>query len=79
MYKIDVCDETVENILRDILVQDYKGICNDIKTLEQRENLPEHLMSDLESNKYYREGFEILLKYYLRYDDANELIKEMKQ
>lgn len=77
--KIEISDETVDSIFRDMLIKDYGYIVEDIKRLENLESLPEHLKEDLADNKVFAEAFETLLKYYLPIYEANELIKEMKQ
>ena len=77
--KIEISDETVDSIFRDMLIKDYGYIVEDIKRLENLESLPEHLKEDLADNKVFAEAFETLLKYYLPICEANELIKEMKQ
>ena len=76
--KIEISDETVDSLFRDILIKDYGYMIEDIKRLESRESLPTHLKEDLENNKMFVEAFETLLKYYLPFTEANTLIKEMR-
>ena len=79
MYKVELTDETVEMIFRDILVEDYIRICRDIKELEANEGkLESWEREDLENNKYYRKGFKKILRYYLVHSEAEELINRMK-
>jgi hypothetical protein len=79
MYKVELTDETVEMIFRDILVEDYIRLCRDIKELEANEGkLESWEREDLENNKYYRKGFKKILRYYLVHGEAEELINRMK-
>jgi hypothetical protein len=79
MYKVELTDETVEMIFRDILVEDYIRLCRDIKELEANEGkLESWEREDLENNKYYRKGFRKILRYYLLHSEAEELINRMK-
>ena len=79
MYKVELTDETVEMIFRDILVEDYIRLCRDIKELEANEGkLESWEREDLENNKYYRKGFKKILRYYLVHNEAEELINRMK-
>lgn len=79
--KIEISDETVDNLFRDILVRDYGWMMDECKQMQKRKdkgNLPPYSEFDLENNKVFIEGFETLLKYYLPFTEANELIKEMR-
>lgn len=79
MYKVELTDETVDMIFRDILVEDYIRLCRDIKELEANEGkLESWEREDLENNKYYRKGFKKILRYYLVHSEAEELINRMK-
>ena len=79
MYKVELTDETVEMIFRDILGEDYIRLCRDIKELEANEGkLESWEREDLENNKYYRKGFKKILRYYLVHNEAEELINRMK-
>jgi hypothetical protein len=79
MYKVELSHDTVSMILRDILVEDYISICNDIKDLEAKfDKLQHYEREDLENNKYYRKGFKKILRYYLTHTEAEELILRME-
>ena len=79
MYKVELSDNTIDMIFRDILVEDYIRLCRDIKDLEADEgNLESYQREDLMNNKYYRKGFKKILRYYLTHNEAEELIKRMK-
>jgi hypothetical protein len=76
---IEISNETVDSLFRDMLIRDYGYMIEDIKRLETREDLPKHLKEDLEHNIEFAAAFETLLRYYLPITEANELIVEMKQ
>jgi len=80
MYKIEISDETAENMFRDILVEDYRRIRNDIYDLTNRavENgeLKSFEQEDLENNKEYFEAMKVMLGYYLPQSEADIIIGE---
>ena len=76
MWKIEVSDETVDSLFRDILVEDYHRLRSDIYELSNRENLPQFEHEDLENNKRYFEAIKVLMEYYLPYDKAQAIIGE---
>jgi hypothetical protein len=80
MYKIEISDETAESMFRDILVEDYRRIRNDIYDLTNRavENgeLKFFEQEDLENNKEYFEAMKVMLGYYLPQTDADAIIGE---
>ena len=80
MYKIEISDETAESMFRDILVEDYRRIRNDIYDLTNRavENgeLKSFEQEDLENNKEYFEAMKVMLGYYLPQTDADAIIGE---
>ena len=80
MYKIEISDETAESMFRDILVEDYRRIRNDIydltnKAVEKGELKPFE-QEDLENNKEYFEAMKVMLGYYLPQNDADAIIGE---
>ena len=80
MYKIEISDETAESMFRDILVEDYRRIRNDIydltnKAVEKGELKPFE-QEDLENNKEYFEAMKVMLGYYLPQTDADAIIGE---
>lgn len=77
MYTIKVDLDCVEAILRSVLLEDYKGICSEIRTLQEDEDaLKEFQKEDLQFNLEFKKGFEILLRYYFPLNEAEEYIKE---
>ena len=80
MYKIEISDETAESMFRDILIEDYRRIRNDIYDLTNRAvekgELKPFEQEDLENNKEYFEAMKVMLGYYLPQTDADAIIGE---
>jgi hypothetical protein len=79
--KIEISDESVDALIRDILVRDYGWMADECKDMEKRKqegNLPPYTEYDLENNKVFLDAFETLLKYYLPISEANAIIKEKR-
>lgn len=81
MFTIEITDETVDSLFRDILVEDYRRIRNDIYGLTNRAiekgKLTEYEQEDLDNNKRYFEAMKVLLGYYLPESDAEKIIGEV--
>jgi len=80
MYKIEISDETAESMFRDILIEDYRRLRNDIydltnKAVEHGELQP-YEQEDLDGNKRWFEAMKVLMEYYLPYSDAEKIIGE---
>ena len=80
MYKIEISDETAESMFRDILIEDYRRMRNDIYNLTnqavEQGKLPEYIQEDLDNNKRFFEAMKVLMEYYLPYSDAEKIIGE---
>ena len=58
---VDLNSEAVAGLIKSILIQDYKGLCSDIKNLESAKDLPKYKQEDLEHNYRYKNAMEILM------------------
>jgi hypothetical protein len=79
--KIEISDESVDALIRDILVRDYGWMVDECKDMEKRKqegNLPPYTEYDLENNKVFLDAFETLLNYYLPVSEAKAIIKEKR-
>lgn len=79
--KIEISDESVDALIRDILVRDYVWMvqeCKDMEKRKQESNLPPYTEYDLENNKVFLDAFETLLNYYLPVSEAKAIIKEKR-
>ena len=70
---VDLNNEAVDGIIKSILVQDYKGLCEDIDKLEKTKKLAEYQRQDLDHNYRYRNAMEILMEYYIGFDWKDQL------
>ena len=72
-YNLKLDAEMVDKIFKDVLVEDYKRICKFINQVKDPETLQEYQKQDLENDKHFKSGFEILIDYYFTTDDAREI------
>ena len=70
---VELNNEAVDGLIKSLLVQDYKGLCSDIKNLESAAELREYQRQDLNDNYRYRDAMEIMMEYYVGFDWKREL------
>jgi hypothetical protein len=75
--QIEISDETVDGLIKDVLVKDYIGFINRVKELEAIENPETWQQADLENEKYYLKAMKVMLTYYLDFDSYTELFNEI--
>jgi predicted nucleotidyltransferase len=67
--KVELSSDAVDSIFRDVLIQDYKSLKEDIKRLKDKKpNLQAYQKEDLKANKRYKKAMEIMLEYYVGLD-----------
>lgn len=71
--KVELTNEAVDGLMRSILIQDYKGLCSDIKNLESAKKLASYQREDLEHNYEYKSAMEKLMEYYVGFDWKDQL------
>lgn len=77
MYKIEVSDETAGAIFNDMLIQDYRRLRQEIKSLEERLlDLEPFEFEDLCNDREYEAAMKMMLTYYLPQDRYQELFDE---
>ena len=76
MYNLKLDAEMVDKIFKDVLVQDYKRVCKFINEVQDPETLEDYQKEDLENDKHFKSGFEILIDYYFVIDEANQIKKD---
>ena len=77
MYKIEVSDETAGAIFNDMLIQDYRRLKQEIKSLEERlTELKSFEYEDLCNDRAYEAAMKLMLTYYLTQDRYQELFNE---
>ena len=74
MFKIEITDETADALFRDVLVQDYKGLVQDILASSIKLSLEKHEQEDLAEWIRYRDAIKVMMEYYFPYEQYLELI-----
>ena len=74
MYKLNITSNTVDALVKDILIQDYKALLENTKRLEEKllTILP-YEFEDLVNNRRFCSGFKILMDYYFTDDELKEM------
>ena len=77
MMKIEISQETIEALMRDVLIQDYRWLRETLYDLVNRGveegKLGEHHIEDYQFNKRIFEALKIVMEYYLA-DHEREVI-----
>ena len=74
--QIEISDETVDGLIKDVLVRDYLGFVKCVKELEAIENPETWQSADLEDERYFLKAMTTMLTYYLDFDSYTELFRE---
>jgi hypothetical protein len=74
--KIEISDETVDELIKDILIKDYRAFIKRIKELETIKDPESWQQADLEDEKYFLKAMKVMLTYYLEHDRYTELFNE---
>lgn len=76
MYKLSIGEDTADLLIRDVLIQDYSRVYDSIVELESRtEELKPFQLEDLANDREILAALAVMLKYYLPWDEAHEVIK----
>ena len=76
MYKLSIGEDTADLLIRDVLIQDYNRVYDNIVELESRtEELKPFQLEDLANDREILAALAVMLKYYLPWDEAHEVIK----
>ena len=79
-YKISISDETAESMFRDMLIEDYRRVRNDIYDMTNKAaefgNLEKYEYEDLEDWKRWFAAMKILMEYYLPQNQYNQVVGE---
>ena len=74
--QIEISDETLDGLIKDVLVKDYIGFINRVKQLEAIENPEPWQKEDLDNERHFLSAMKIMLTYYLDFDSYTELFRE---
>jgi hypothetical protein len=70
---VELTNEAVDGLMQSILMQDYKGLCDDITRLEMIANKAKYQIQDLDHNYRYRNAMEVLMEYYIGFNWKDKL------
>lgn len=77
MYKLSIGEDTADLLIRDVLIQDYNRVYDNIVELESRtEELKPFQLEDLANDREILAALAVMLKYYLPWDEAHEVINK---
>ena len=77
MYKLSIGEDTADLLIRDVLIQDYNRVCENIEHLEANlEDLKPFQLEDLANDREILAALAVMLKYYLPWDEAHEVINK---
>lgn len=77
-YTIELQADTLDAIFKQILVEDYRSLCKDIKALKQERKtsgLKEYQIEDLSDCIRYRDALKVAITYYFAHEEAKKIIK----
>jgi len=74
--QIEISDETVDAMIKDVLVKDYLGFINRVKELEAMENPETWQKEDLNNERHFLAAMKTMLTYYMDFDSYTELFRE---
>lgn len=76
MVNIDITSECADQLVRSVLVNDYRNLKKDITRLEQKTALLSYEEEDLANSHKVVKAMDVLLRYYLVREEAEEVINE---
>ena len=74
--QIEISDETVDAMSKDVLVKDFLGFINRVKQLEAIENPEPWQKEDLDNERHFLSAMKVMLTYYMDFDSYTELFNE---
>lgn len=78
-YTIELQADTLDAIFKQILVEDYRSLCRDIKVLKKEHKtsgLKTYQYEDLINNIRYRDAMKVAITYYFAHDEAREILSK---
>jgi hypothetical protein len=78
-YTIELQADTLDTIFKQILVEDYRSLCRDIKVLKKEHKtsgLKTYQYEDLINNIRYRDAMKVAITYYFAHDEAREILSK---
>ena len=76
--KLELDDDLVDKIVRQVLKDDYESICDNARYLLGKVDVRPFEQGDLDYYLQLKPAMEVLLKYYFPIEKANEIILQEK-
>jgi hypothetical protein len=78
-YTIELDQEMKDRMFRQIIVEDYHMLCNDVKSLKRAHKtsgLENYQLEDLHDSIRWRKALKTMIRYYFSHEEANKIIGE---
>ena len=77
MRTIEISNDTVDQLFKDILIQDYRAMVesvNELIALAMQENFLPYQVEDLNNNRTFLDAMAVLLTYYLTESEYSKIL-----
>lgn len=77
MRTIEISNDTVDQLFKDILIQDYRAMVesvNELTALAMQENFLPYQVEDLNNNRTFLDAMAVLLTYYLTKSEYSKIL-----
>ena len=71
---VEIDQQTLDDMFKKVLVEDWKSIKREIKDLKSREVLLDHHKEDLKYTKKNKKAYERLIRYTHTHDESEEIL-----
>ena len=71
---VEIKEEALDDLYRKMIVEDWRLVKQEIKSLKKYENLPPHRQEDLKYSKKLKKAYERIIRYHYTRDEALEII-----
>jgi hypothetical protein len=71
---VELKQDALDDLYRKMIVEDWKLIKYEIKSLKGKENLPPHRQEDLDNIKKLKKAYERIIRYHYTREEALEII-----
>lgn len=76
---LELSFEQAQEIVQNVLMEDFSNLCEEIAALEDRGDLEDFEIQDLEDSKRFRKAMKRMLRYYLPRTEADEYIESVEE
>lgn len=76
--KLEINDDLADEIVRQVLRQQYESLCHSIKNLESRHDLADYEEQDLKDNIMYARAIRTTVEYFSLHDDHQRWLQSVE-